>query len=90
MYGKRGISYKSSEHLKSTNLKNNFGVFQYTEFRSGVSFIKATFNDDLDIKYTKVKGEFDITNMTVSNNIDSKYTKINGKGFNKHLLDSKN
>ena len=65
-------------------------IFKYTEFRSGVSFNKANFRDNLDIKYAKVKGDFDISNMTVSNDIDSKYTKINGKGFNKHLLDSKN
>ena len=64
-------------------------INQY-EFRQGVSFNNAAFEDDLDIKYTKVKGEFDIAKMTVANDIDSKYTKINGKGFSKYLLESKN
>ena len=60
------------------------------EFRRGVSFNNAKFEENLNLKYTKVNGDFDIKGMDVAYDIDSKYTKINGKGFSKYLLDSRN
>jgi len=35
-------------------------IFKYTKFKDGVSFNKTRFEEDLNIKYTKVNGKFDI------------------------------
>ena len=64
-------------------------LFKYSEFSRGVSFNNAKFEENLNLKYTKVNGDFDIKGMDVAYDIDSKYTKINGKGFSKYLLDSR-
>lgn len=79
----RKVSFENSVFEESTS-------FKYTKFNNGVSFKNVNFNEDLNLKYTQVTGEFDITGMKVAYDIDSKFTKINGKGFNKHVINSKN